>query len=43
MVWHVIIIVVALQELTFHQHYSGMNIMTIFIMGANEASRKIFK
>jgi hypothetical protein len=46
MIWHVIIIVVALQKLTFHQHYkyySGMMMMTIFIMEANEATRKTFK
>jgi hypothetical protein len=43
MIWYVIIIVVVLQELTFHQHYSGRMMMTIFIMEANEASRKIFK
>jgi hypothetical protein len=41
--WHIIIIVVALQKLTFHEHYSGRMMMNIFIMEANEASRKTFK
>jgi hypothetical protein len=38
---HVIIIIVALQQLAFHQHYIVMIVMIIFIMETNKATQKL--
>jgi hypothetical protein len=39
---HIINVVVALQELAFHQHYSAMMMMIVFIMEANIVTKEIF-
>jgi hypothetical protein len=38
----IMIVVGALQELAFHQHYSAMMIMIVFIMEANIVTKDIF-
>ncbi len=39
---HVITIIVILQQLGVHQHYSVMMMMVVFIMEANGVVREIF-
>jgi hypothetical protein len=41
-VQHVIIVIVTLQNLAFHQHYSAMMMMVLFNMEANGTTRKRF-
>jgi hypothetical protein len=39
---YIIIVVVALQELAFHQHYNAMMMMVVFIIEANTITKEIF-
>ncbi len=39
---YIIIVVVALQELAFHQHYNAMMMMVVFIIEANIVTKEIF-
>ncbi len=39
---NIIIVVVELQELTFHQHYNAMMMTVVFIREANIVTNEIF-
>jgi hypothetical protein len=39
-IWHVVFIVVTLQQFVFYQHYNAMMMMVVLIMEINGASRE---